>query len=255
MDASLVYSDERLVVINKPPGVSLATTRAAPHDAARRLVFSLPAETRAANFPGSAPLWLVHRLDVGTTGLVLLARDEEMHRELSTLFSTRLVRKIYLALVWGHPRPRSGRFEWPLAPDTRDRRRMRVDPSGRSAATSFRTLACGPHVSLLELQPATGRTHQLRVHLSHAGHWIVGDDLYGGARHRGVKEPDLQSLLNPPHLLLHAWRILLPESSNIMPKRFEAALPPHFAAVLESMGMLSALVKFEIRDSKFDIRD
>ena len=243
MDASLVYSDERLVVINKPPGVSLATKRAAPHDAARRLVSSLPAEARAANFPESAPLYLVHRLDVGTTGLVLLARDEEMHRELSTLFSTRLIDKIYLALVWGHPRPRSGCFEESLAPDVRDRRRMKVDPSGHHAATRFRTLANGPHVSLLELQPATGRTHQIRVHLSHAGHWIVGDDLYGGTRHHGVKEPDLRVLLNPPHLLLHAWRIHLPESSKIMPKRFEAPLPPHFAAVLEAMGMLSALAE------------
>ena len=123
---------------------------------------------------------------------------------------------------------------------------MKVDPSGRRSATHFRTLATGPHVSLLELHPATGRTHQLRVHLSHAGHWIVGDDLYGGARHRGVKEPGLQSLLNPPHLLLHAWRILLPESSNILPKRFEAALPPHFAAVLEALGMLSALMHPDI---------
>ncbi|MBP1602659.1 MAG: RluA family pseudouridine synthase, partial [Acidobacteria bacterium] len=113
---------------------------------------------------------LVHRLDVGTSGLVMLARDQETHRLLSRELSERRVEKTYLALVWGHPRPRLGRYDWPLAPDRRDRRKMRVDPGGSPAATRYRTVADASHVSLVELSPETGRTHQLRVHLARAGH-------------------------------------------------------------------------------------
>jgi 23S rRNA pseudouridine1911/1915/1917 synthase len=99
----------------------------------------------------------------------------------------------------------------------------------------YRTVARRRHVALVEHQPETGRTHQLRVHLGAAGNWIVGDDLYCGPRHRGVKDARLQSVPNPPHLLLHAWRLALPESSGFTPCQFEGALPPRFAAALEAL--------------------
>ena len=236
MCASLVYLDERLAVVNKPAGLSLATSRVDPHATARRLIESLPKEESAGLETG--PLWLVHRLDAGTTGLVLVARDEQTHRELSQQLGRRLIDKVYLALVWGHPRPPAGTYQWPIGPDRRDRRRMRVDALGQEAVTGYRVIATAPHVALLELHPRTGRTHQLRVHLSRAGHWIVGDDLYGGARHRGVKQPYIRGLLNPPHLLLHAWRLELPESSSMSARRFEAPLPDHFNRVLEALHMI-----------------
>jgi 23S rRNA pseudouridine1911/1915/1917 synthase len=245
MHASLVYLDEQLAVFNKPPGLSLATPRADAHAAVRRLIDSLPKKESAGLRTG--PLWLVHRLDAGTTGLVLVARDEQTHRELSQQLSRRLIDKIYLALVWGHPRPRVGRYEWPITADRRDRRRMKTDVSGQEAVTDYRVLATAPHVALLELHPKTGRTHQLRVHLSRAGHWIVGDDLYGGARHRGVKEPALQDLLNPPHLLLHAWRLELPELSTMGARRFEAPLPGYFERVLEALNIMHSLPVSSLR--------
>ncbi len=241
MTAALIYCDDRLLVVNKPPGLSLATRRAEPRGAADRLLASLPMEDRESYGLDSGPLWLVHRLDVATTGLVLLARDEETHRELSAFLNQRLILKTYLALVWGHPRPSSGSYEWPIGPDRRDRRRMKADPAGRPSLTRYQTLAKGPHVSLLELHPKTGRTHQLRVHLGNAGYWIVGDDLYGGTRYRGVKDPHLRTLLNPPHLLLHAWRLELPQSSTILPSKYEAPLPPHFTAVLKALHVMEAL--------------
>ena len=237
MSASLVYLDDRLAVVDKPPGLSLATPRADPSAAVRSLIESLPKDESSALETG--PLWLVHRLDVGTTGLVLVARDEQAHRELSQQLNRRLIDKTYLALVWGHPRPAAGSYRWPIGADRRDRRRMRVDALGRPAVTDYRIIARAPHVALLELRPRTGRTHQLRVHLSRAGHWIVGDDLYGGARHRGVKQKSVQALLNPPHLLLHAWRLALPESSTMSVRRFEAPLPHHFSAVLDALDMIS----------------
>ncbi len=242
MASSLVYCDERLVVINKPPGLSLVTSHRDPQAAAGRLLDSLSPETREAWGLLAASLRLVHRLDAGTTGLVLLARDVDTHRELVGFLNRRLMSKTYLALVWGHPAPPSGNYEWPLGPDRRDRRRMKADPDGRPSLSRYQTLARGPHVSLLALHPVTGRTHQLRVHLAHAGHWIVGDDLYGGSRHRGVRETRLRAVLNPPHILLHSWRIELPAAPRLQPSRFEAPLPPAFDAALEKLEMTGALL-------------
>jgi RluA family pseudouridine synthase len=179
----------------------------------------------------------VHRLDVGTSGLVLVARTPEAHRALATALARGRIEKRYLALVWGHPRPRAGVYDVPLGPDRRDRRRMKADPAGRPARSRYRTLADARHVSLVELSPETGRTHQLRVHLAHAGHWIVGDDLYGGPRHRAIADPRLRRLLAPAHPFLHAWTLALPETAGSGPRRFTAPLPPDFAAALDGLGL------------------
>lgn len=233
----VVYADERLVALNKPAGVSLATRRTEPGAAVARLLAALPEEERAAYGLAAEDLHLVHRLDVGTSGVVLLARDADAHRELALAFGRRSIAKTYLALVWGHPAPPSGTLELPLGPDRRDRRRMRVDAEGRTAVTAYRVLAGAPHVALVRLQPATGRTHQLRVHLAHEGHPIVGDDLYGGPRHRGVREPRLRELLAPDHTFLHAWRLHLPATASTPELILTAPLPADFATVLDALGL------------------
>jgi 23S rRNA pseudouridine1911/1915/1917 synthase len=234
---AIVYADERIVAINKPAGVSLATRRSEPVAAVARLLAALAEEDRAAYGLAAEDLYLVHRLDVGTTGVVLLARDADTHRALALAFGRRGVAKAYLALVWGHPAPPSGTLELPVGPDRRDRRRMRVDTEGRTAVTGYRVLARAPHVALVRLQPATGRTHQLRVHLAHAGHPIVGDDLYGGPRHRGVRDPRLRALLTPDHTFLHAWRLHLPPTA-CTPELIVTAPPPgDFASVLDALGL------------------
>ncbi len=241
MKSDLIYVDQRLVVINKASGISLATRRSHPFDAIERLLESV--EPKERDRWGLAPqdLLLVHRLDSGTTGLVLLARDAQSHRKLARAFQERIVKKSYLALVWGHPRPPDGRLDWPIGPDRGDRRRMRPDPSGRPAVTLYRTLQRGPYVSLLVLHPETGRTHQLRVHLGKAGHWIVGDDLYAGPRHHAVRDARRRALLNPPHLLLHAWKLDLPQSCTSGATSFEAPLPPAFRSALDGLGMGAAI--------------
>ena len=242
---TVVYADDHLVMVNKPPGVSLSTRKSEPRGAVDRLIASLDAADISSRGIDVGALLLVHRLDVGTSGLVILARDQQTHRLLSRELSERRVEKTYLALVWGHPRPRVGRYDWPLAPDRRDRRRMRVNPSGSPAATQYRTLADASHVSLVELCPETGRTHQLRVHLAHAGHWIVGDDLYGGPRHRAIRARGLRSALNPSHLLLHAWRLAFPDLPELCSHRFEAPLPKEFLAALEGVGIGLTSVKLD----------
>jgi RluA family pseudouridine synthase len=233
--ASILYFDERLIVINKPAGISLATRRADPNEAARRLMASIPEASRLELGLNDLP-HLVHRLDVATTGIVLLARDRETHRTLSQWMSSKRIRKFYLALVWGHPRPPRGAFDSPLAPDRRDRRKMKTDPAGSPSRTRYRTLIAAPYISALELEPETGRTHQIRVHLASSGHPIVGDDLYGGPRHHSVKDAETRNLLNPPHLLLHAWKLALPEDGGFLPCHFEAPFPEAFSVALDHIG-------------------
>lgn len=237
--SSLLLADERLVAIGKAAGVSLATPRRAPEEAVERLLASLPSAERERL--GEGPLWLVHRLDVTTSGVVLLARDAGTHRGLTAAFAERRVGKLYLAVVWGHPRPREGEWAMALGPDRSDRRRMRVDPEGRPARTAYRVLGVAAHVALVALAPRTGRTHQLRVHLASAGHPIVGDDLYGGPRHRGVRERALRDLLDPGRTLLHAWRLALPAAPLPEPVEIDAPPPADLSRVAGACGWREAL--------------
>lgn len=231
-----MYADHRLVALDKPAGLSLATGRSIPIAATQRLLAGLDPVERASWGLECGELWLVHRLDVGTSGLVLLARDPDTHRLLVQALSTRQIDKTYLALVWGRPRPPAGQYLWPLAPDTRDRRRMRVAEGGKPAASSYRLLGAAAGVSLLELKPQTGRTHQLRVHLAHAGHPVVGDDLYTGPRHRGVRDPLLRAALQPDHPFLHAWQLSIPPLANASPLVLKATPPGDFLAALRAVG-------------------
>lgn len=235
--STIVYVDERIVAINKPSGISLATRRAEPQRAVARLLGALSLDERSAFGLDAADLFLVHRLDVTTSGVVVLARDAEVHRELADAFAHRRVDKTYLALVWGRPKPQRGVWEWPLGPDRRDRRRMRVDVTGRAATTLYRVVERAPHVALVELVPLTGRTHQLRVHLAHAGHSIVGDDLYAGPRHLGVRDANARRILDAPRMLLHAWRLRLPATRTSRELILTASLPADFTACLEGLGL------------------
>ncbi len=235
--AQIVYVDDRIVALNKPAGVSLATRRTEPGAAVARLLATVSPSDHDDYGLVEDALRLVHRLDVGTSGLVLLARDEEAHRALVMALSARLIAKTYLALVWGHLRPPAGRLEWPLGPDRSDRRRMRVDSAGRSAVTAYSVVGTAPHVTLVRLEPFTGRTHQLRVHLAHAGHPIVGDDLYGGPRHRGVRDARTRAVLDPDHTYLHAWRLHLPTTSASAELILHAPPPADFTAALSTLGI------------------
>ncbi len=210
-----LFEDERVLAVNKPAGISMATStrrdRSAPEAVARLLsalgLVPTPEE--------EGELRLVHRLDVGTSGVVVLAKGDEAHRALSRAFQERQVEKTYRALVWGHPRPAHGTIELPLMRDPSDGRKMRAAdpevPSAKKARTVYRTRRRLPSVADLTLHPETGRTHQIRVHLAARGHPIVGDDFYGGAtRFRGVRDRRLraafQAVARP---LLHAERLRL----------------------------------------------
>ena len=178
-------------------------------------------------------LLLVHRLDLGTSGVVLLARNTAAHRALTLALQNRRAKKTYRALVWGRPIPPQGAYDDPLGRDPKDGRRMKVRRDGKPAATRYRTLARLPSVTDVELVPETGRTHQIRVHLSAHGHPIVGDDLYGGAtRWRGVRDPShRRALAAVARPLLHAARIEVPDLGLDV----SAPLPEDYRRTLEAL--------------------
>jgi len=229
-----LFENEDVVALDKPAGFSMATSARAG-DAGARVVRRLLA---ACGEPADPELRLVHRLDIGTSGVVLLARTDAAHRALSRALQERRARKTYRALVWGRPVPRDGTWRDPLGRDPSDGRRMKVRRDGKAAITGYRTAArLGPAAELV-LTPETGRTHQIRVHAAAHGHPIVGDDLYGGAtRWRGVREPKLRrALAQVARPLLHAERIEIPELGLDV----SAPLPPDHRAAVDALVRAAA---------------
>jgi 23S rRNA pseudouridine1911/1915/1917 synthase len=227
-----LFESEIVVAVDKPPGVSMATSSREEKSAASVVARLLA----ACGEPEDSELRLVHRLDVGTSGVVLLARGDAAHRELSRAFQSGGARKAYRALAWGHPVPARGACDEPLERDPRDGRKMRVarDGGGKRAVTAYETLARPPSVADLRIFPETGRTHQIRVHLAARGHPIVGDDLYGGAtRWRGVRDPGRRRALQAKRPLLHAERIAIPALGIDV----AAPLPADYALVLDALGV------------------
>jgi len=223
----ILFESDEVLALDKPPGVSMATSSKegkSAEDAVRRLL-------RACGVipPDPLPL-LVHRLDAGTSGVVLFAKTPAAHRALSLSFQERRARKTYRALVWGHPVPAKGAIDHALGRDPKDGRKMRVWIDGKPSVTRYATLRRFSSLADLELHPESGRTHQIRVHLSATGHPIVGDDFYGGAsRWHGVRDRALrEALAGLTRPLLHAERIEIPE----MGLDVEAHLPEDYERVL-----------------------
>ncbi len=184
---------------------------------------------------------IVHRLDKDTSGVIIAAKNVRAHEFLSAQFKTRAVRKRYLAIVKGDLPAREGKLEARLARDPRNRQRFAVVPSGgKPAVTRFRVLSSftipaerpgeAPDVySLVLCMPRTGRTHQLRVHLRHAGAWILGDALYG--------KPDPR--FPGATLMLHARSLAVRLPGEAAPRLFRSALPDRFRSVLKALHSFS----------------
>lgn len=195
----IVYVDEWLVVVDKPSGMPSVPART-PLD---------PPDVAAVLRDEIGPLEAVHRLDRDTSGLLVLARSSAARAALGRAFESRAVAKTYLALVHGRPPTDEGIIHLPLADDLEHPPRKRVDPIlGRRAATRWRTRRHRSQTALLELEPITGRSHQLRVHLCWLGCPITGDRLYGLSD-------------ESPRLALHAASITFPHPEDGRPLHFE----------------------------------
>lgn len=226
-DPQRVFDNDELLVICKPPGIPSQRTR----DAKR-----LNAEDWVQQWgkkQGYGRLILTHRLDRDTSGLLLFGKGERAATRCTEWFKHRQIQKTYLALCHGQAPNKPGQWEQFLGkgPIIGGRQAFAVVRSGgQKARTSYRILGSQKRYSLWQLQPHTGRTHQLRVQLAHAGHPIVGDDLYG----------DRRAQSEAPHHLLHAGGLKLPEESGVE-QELLAPLPPDFAAFLKSTGLQQKL--------------
>ena len=177
----VVYEDEHLLVIDKPAGL---VVHPAPGHWDDTLVNVLAARGTAGGGGAPGRPGIVHRLDRDTSGLMLVARTDDAHRKLSSAMAARSIQRAYAALVWGHlDGPRSS-VEAAIGRHAADRKRMAIRPDGRAARTDVQVIARLDVCDLVRLTLHTGRTHQIRVHLQHAGHPVVGDPVYHGGGSR-----------------------------------------------------------------------
>ena len=236
---TILYEDAHLIVLNKPAGL---VVHPAPGNPDGTLVNALLAHCGpgftgigAERRPG-----IVHRLDKDTSGVMVVAKTQAANDKLSAAFAARDLDRAYLALVWGVPSPLSGEIEGAIGRDPRDRKRMAVvTRGGKPALTRYRTLrAWQTSAALLECRLATGRTHQIRVHLASRSHPVIGDPLYlrripaaAKALHATLR----QILLDFPRQALHAARLGFAHPVTGAPMAFETPPPADFQALIAAL--------------------
>ena len=221
------YSDERVMVVSKPAG--LVTHPAHGHEGGT-LVNALLGLGEPLSAAGSTRPGIVHRLDKDTSGLLLIAKDDEAHEFLVEALRQRAVERTYLALVRSPMPAARGTVDAPIGRHPSRRWAMSVLPGGRASVTHYRVLFDTGEVSLLEVALETGRTHQIRVHLSHLGHPVLGDSTYGGTS-------EISARLGLERPFLHATRLAWPDPSDGHSLEVHDELPDDLRAVLTACGV------------------
>jgi 23S rRNA pseudouridine1911/1915/1917 synthase len=223
----VIYEDDGLMVVNKPAGMVVHPS--AGHESGTLVHAALAHAPEMAGISGEIRPGVVHRLDKNTSGLILLAKNDRTQRWLQDQFRARKVDKVYLALVDGHPPTPTGRIEASIGRDSRQRKQMAVVASnkGREAISEYFTVETFPHHTLLELHPITGRTHQIRLHLSFIGCPVAGDTVYGR------KKPTIPLERH----FLHAARLIIRLPGESQPRSFQAQLPDELEHVLEQLRL------------------
>lgn len=221
------YSDEHLLVISKPPG--LVTHPGRGHDTGT-LVNALLGLGESLSNRGSIRPGIVHRLDKDTSGLLLIAKDDATQEALVDAIRRREVERRYLALVRGIPAAATGTIDAPVGRHPTKRRQMAVVAGGKPSVTHYEVVSSADDRALLDVSLGSGRTHQIRVHLAHLGHPVLGDRVYGGYSERtralGLERP-----------FLHAWRLALVHPVTGEPLEVTDPLPADLAAALAAAGL------------------
>ena len=222
----VLFEDEDIIVINKPAGL---TVHPGAGQREHTLVNALLSHcgVSLSGIGGKERPGIVHRLDKETSGCLVVAKNDIAHRELSKQFAARTVEKIYLALVTGKLRKPAGVIEEKIGRHPVHRQRMRVTSlRGRTAKTEYRVICSSEQASLIECRLHSGRTHQIRVHLHHLGHAVLGDKVYAA---RFAK--------NFPRQMLHAWKLGFHHPRTGELKNFEAPSPADFKQAVRAVGM------------------
>ena len=219
---SVVYEDDDILVIDKPAGM---VVHPAVGHGSGTLVHALLGRGGAwSGAGGNARPGIVHRLDKGTSGLIVVARNDWTHRSLSAQLKDRTLSRTYRAIVRGAMKNSAGELIGPIGRDPRERKRMAVVAGGRFARTRYEVIERRAAHTLVRCDLDTGRTHQIRVHLAAMGHPVAGDVEYGGSR---SSEPDRP--------MLHAWRLRLRHPRTGDEMSFETPPPPDFEAFWVSL--------------------
>ncbi|MFC1854050.1 RluA family pseudouridine synthase, partial [candidate division CSSED10-310 bacterium] len=229
---AIVYEDSSLIVLCKQAG--LCVHPAAGNDRGT-LVNALLHHTRdLSGINGLLRPGIVHRLDKTTSGIMVVAKNDKAHRKLARQFQDRTIKKEYLAVVQGTMVPKAGRISYSIGRDKHNRKKMTVTPQGgREAETIFSIEERFTGFDVVRLFPVQGRTHQIRVHLAHYGHPVLGDEMYGRTSKIIESYPALKTaILNLSGNALHAHKISFdhPESGERV--QFEAEIPPDFENLL-----------------------
>jgi 23S rRNA pseudouridine1911/1915/1917 synthase len=228
---TILYEDADVVVIDKAAG--MVVHPAAGHSSGTLVNALLHHVDDLSGIGGELRPGIVHRLDRGTSGVMVAAKNDTAHQELSRQFQDREVEKEYIALVWGLVQA-GKRIDAPIGRDPGDRQKMSTRARrARSAVTRVTRAENLRGVSLLQVAIATGRTHQIRVHLSAIGHPIVGDPTYGGV-HRHVAN-DVRAVQRLERPFLHAWKLAFTHPTDGRRLEFESPLPADLQAVLDAI--------------------
>lgn len=240
LDLAIVYEDDNVLVLDKPAGL---VVHPAPGNPDKTLVNALLAHCSStlSGIGGVKRPGIVHRIDKDTSGLLVVAKNDQAHMRLAAQFSAHSVERSYLVLVWGVPKDKSGEIDRPIGRNPADRKKMAVvGRGGKPAVTRYRVARTfGNVASLIECRLKTGRTHQIRVHLAAIGHPVVGDRVYGKDRRAGVsRERDgtpMSALRKFPRQALHAASLgfIHPTTGELL--RFVSELPQDIRGLLSNL--------------------
>ncbi len=220
----ILFEDDDLLVLNKPAGL---VVHPGAGNQTHTLVNALLHHcTHLSGIGGKERPGIVHRLDKQTSGAMVVAKNDATHKELSRQFADREITKIYLTLATGIFRRRHGTIDASIGRHPQHRKKMAVNPEkGRSARTDYRVLESHDGVNLVECTLHSGRTHQIRVHLHHLGHPVLGDSLYGRNRQ-----------ISAPRQMLHSWKLGFTHPRTGERMLFEAEIPEDFRVIQERAG-------------------
>jgi len=229
IDLNIVYEDKSILVISKEAGM---LTHPAPGNENHTLVNALMYHCKnLSELSGKERAGIVHRLDKDTSGLLVAAKDENVHHRLSEMFAERKVKKTYIALAEGRFKEDRGEIKLPIGRSRIDRKKMSVAiDNGRNAVTAFEVIEEFRHAALLNIYPRTGRTHQIRVHLNYIGHPIIADQVYGTRFSSKIAK-----MIGLERQFLHAAKLEFthPVTEKLM--KFEDPLPPDLLGSLEKL--------------------
>lgn len=241
IDLTILYEDDQVVVLDKPAGL---VVHPAPGNRDQTLVNALLAHCgdSLAGIGGVRRPGIVHRLDKDTSGVMVVAKTDRAHASLSEAFAEHSIERAYQAVVWGVPQPREGDIEGPIGRSPINRKKMAVVPSGKPAFTHYRVIRpLGLAASLVECRLRTGRTHQIRVHMTEIGHSLIGDPVYGRVRANRLKALSPAAATEVAGLqrqALHACVLGFTHPVTGQRLRFESAFPADLATLVRSLESL-----------------